>query len=709
LPRPLLPLGACLALIAATPAAAAPPPRPNFVLVVLDDLGYGDLGAYGGSAIQTPNADRLAAEGLRFTQFYAAGPYCSPSRAALLSGRHPVGLGIRLNVERVSARGLPAEVPTLAELLRGAGYATGHFGKWHLGGSRAEDLPGGRGFDRWLVANTPEVTQVLVDGQPLDLAGRHLTKVTTDHAIAFVQAHHDRPFYLNLWYNAPHLPWHPPDRWLARYSGAAAAYAAAVAHADDQLGRLLPALEALGLARDTVVVLTSDNGGTRKALPSNGGLRGFKGDLYEGGIRVPFLVRWPGAARAGALEPGVFTGVDLLPTLLELAGVALPAGTEGRSMVGALLGSGAPPAPRTLVFETHMGRGELAAAPSEWDRWAVREGDWKLVRNAPGAPAELYDLAVDPGETEDVAARHPEVSDGLAAHYAAWRRQVGRVEPGVERVEGAASLRGKWVELDGGAVALRPHSLGRIGDGDFGFELRVWPAQAAATGTLAELPESWALRLAQGHVELVLQVGDAVQQSLVSARALAEGEGASVALSVYAWHDAPNTVRLYLDGELAGETRVWSLLPSAEGVRLGRDATGSNPFRGLLWGASFRRHGLLPEEAADRDGDGLPDRSDPCIGVSAPPGPWLDTDGDGFGNACDADLGGDGWVGGDDWMRFSAAFGSFAGSPGYDPRLDREGDGWIGASDLFFAASSIGERAGPSGVACAGALSCYAR
>jgi len=709
--RGIVLLGMLLAQLVPGPALSADPPPPNFVVVVFDDLGYADLGAYGSTFIQTPNVDRLAAEGTRFTRFYANAPTCSPSRSALLTGRHPVAVGMRKNVHRSSRRGLPLEVPTLAEILKQAGYATAHFGKWHLGDSRAEDLPSGRGFDRSVVGLNPGFAhdELLVDGESWVPLEGHLTEVTTDRAIEFLEAHTEEPFFLNLWYHTPHESWLPPDRWLDAYPPSSeGAYAAMVSHGDEQLGRLVDRLEALGLDDRTLVLVMSDNGPTEKDLDSP--LRGHKGDLYEGGVRVPLVAWWPGRVAAGRVEDGVAAGFDVAPTLAELAQAeSIQASFEGRSLAGALLDSASLPV-RRLVWERSVGA--QPATPEPWNRWAVLDEDWKLVRQDLDRLPELFHVGEDPGELLDLATLHPEVVERLTGVYEAWRRRIAFVSPGLDRIEGDAVVRAPWHEFDGGGVVLRPHSGFRVDDGDFSFRARIWPDQVGGLRTIAEQPGSWVLRIYGSRLQLQVQDRSSTRHFFTTARRLERRLGADVAFASFAAQGYPILVRLYVDGVVEGEFEIDGLAVSDEPVRLGLDSAGLAPFRGTLWSPSFRRLPPLPAELADRDGDGVPDPQDLCIGVANPPasegGQQADVDADGFGDACDVDFDGDGLVGMTDWLRFAAAHGSSAGEPAYDPVVDVDADGSIGTPELLRVLEGFGARPGPSGVACDGTLLCYA-
>jgi arylsulfatase len=431
---------AALAPLALQAAPSEPAPRPpNVVLFVADDLGWGELGCYGQAKIRTPHLDRLAAEGLRFTQYYAGAPVCAPSRCVMLTGLHSGHAFIRDNAE-VMPEGqlpIPSETVTLAERLRALGYATGGFGKWGLGGPGSTGEPLEQGFERWFGylcqrrAQTHWATTLWSDRERVAVPkGVYAPDLIADRAIDFLRARarEARPFFLYVPFTLPHLALQVPDEELAIYADAwpetpydgslgyaphakpRAAYAAMVTHLDTLVGRVVGELAALGVERDSLVLFISDNGpvpdgwgGTDSAFfDSTGPLRGFKGSVYEGGLRAPLIARWPGKIAAGGTSDLVCAAQDLVPTLLEIAGAPPSKGLDGISLAPVLLGTGEA-APREHLYFEFTGYGA---------QQAVRLGRWKAVRRdlALGRETiELYDLETDVGETRDVAKDHPEV------------------------------------------------------------------------------------------------------------------------------------------------------------------------------------------------------------------------------------------------------------------------------------------------------------
>jgi N-acetylgalactosamine-6-sulfatase len=419
------------------PAAA----KPNVVFLFADDWGWGDLSSHGHPWLKTPHLDRLAREGTDFHQFNVLNPVCSPSRAAAMTGMFPSRFGIHQHFAAPAqnlARGMPdwldARAPTVARFFQQAGYRTAHFGKWHLTNRETHGAPAptAYGFDEFAIFN---------GGAETASAGLH---ATPDNAVKFIAANQDRPFFLNVWLHESHLPHVPTtaslDKWK-HLDDQKRVYAAVITDGDNAVGRVLAALEAAGVAQNTIVVFSSDNGpettGTDKAkgrpdaetgessyggyysVGSSGGLRGEKRSLFEGGIRVPFLVRWPGRTPAGAINPTTaFTAVDLLPTLCAAAGIPLPPDYrgDGENLLAALHGQ---PVKRTRpIFWDWTGK---AADPHWWPRLAVREGDWKLLLTADAQRVALHRVTTDRAEAIDVAKDHPEIVARLTQLALAWK------------------------------------------------------------------------------------------------------------------------------------------------------------------------------------------------------------------------------------------------------------------------------------------------
>lgn len=467
-----------LAILSA--AHAAPGSRPNIVLILADDLGWADLAGTGNRFHDTPHLDRLAGEGVRFTAAYAASPLCMPSRAAILTGKHPARLGLTdVNPGRMfpfeklipppwALRLEPAEV-TLAERLRAAGYATASIGKWHLGRDDAGATAQGFELD---IAGThlgyppsffsPYKNPALPDGPP----GEHLDERLGREAAAFVARPRDRPFFLFFAPFAVHLPIQPrPDlleKYRARLRDAPADgayrnphYAAMVETLDASVGAVLAALHTAGVADDTLVVFTSDNGGLstpegpHTPATSNAPLRSGKGHLYEGGLRVPLLVRWPGVAPAGAdcAEPVI--GTDLFFTLAAAAGLDVSdVPPDGLDLAALLRAPGSATLPRSVLCWHFPHYSRQGSEPSG----AIRRGPEKLIEFFGDARLELHDLRDDPGEARNLATARPERAEDLRAALAAWRKSVGAREPAPNPAHDPARRR----QADYWGVELRP-------------------------------------------------------------------------------------------------------------------------------------------------------------------------------------------------------------------------------------------------------------
>jgi len=437
---------ALLVLVGAATQAAAQPP--NIVLILADDLGYGDVGCFGNRDVATPRLDRMAAEGIRFTQYYSGAPICSPSRTALTTGMFPSRWRItsflqtkKGNRACEQADYLDPTAPSLARTLQAAGYATAHIGKWHMGGGRdVTDAPpfSAYGFDAH--AGTyespqphPDITATDWIWSPQDKVKRwDRTAFFVDQTLDFLKRHRNQPCYVNLWPDDVHTPWVPSDAMFVaapELPEQQRKFRAVLSELDRQIGRLLDGIRELSLDERTLVIFTSDNG----ALPTFGGrrsgpFRGSKLSLYEGGIRVPFIARLPGTIPAGRVdETTVLAAVDLFPSLCTLAGAKLPAAAalDGEDLSRALRGT---PAVRTRALYWEYGRNTTSFAyPQGRDKspnLAIREGQWKLLIQSTGEGAELYDLSADAAEASNVADRHPQVAKRLTEAVLAWRKSL---------------------------------------------------------------------------------------------------------------------------------------------------------------------------------------------------------------------------------------------------------------------------------------------
>jgi arylsulfatase A-like enzyme len=417
-------------------AAMAPLPapaqgrKPNIVFILADDLGYGDLGCYGQKRLDTSNIDRLAAEGIRFTDCYAGSTVCAPSRSCLMTGFHTGHTRIRGNSSPTGRVALRPEDTTVAEVLKAAGYRTGLFGKWGLGEANTTGRPTQKGFDEFFgyLNQTHAHTyypdnlwhndeEVFLPGNLAGVKREYSPDLIAERALEFVRNSKDQPFFLYLALTIPHandeagrflgdgmeVPDYGPyaaENWPTTEKG----FAAMVTRMDRDIGRLMALLKELSLDENTIVMFSSDNGPHREGghdpefFGSRGGLRGIKRDLYEGGIRVPTIARWPGKIRPGKISSQIWAFWDLLPTAAELAGAKSPAGIDGISMLPAMLGK--PQKDHEYLYWEFFERG--------FDQ-AVRKGNWKAVRHGLDGPIELYNLEDDLAEARNIASDHEEV------------------------------------------------------------------------------------------------------------------------------------------------------------------------------------------------------------------------------------------------------------------------------------------------------------
>ncbi len=425
--------------------------RPNIVFLFADDLGWGDLGCYGHRRLKTPNLDRLANEGILFTQFYVSGSVCSPSRAAILTGQFPARLGVHGHFARPEInerRGMPhyldPQVMTFTRLLQQNGYITGLFGKWHLGSGKGAPLPGAYGFDehRTNTSNDEDA------GTTFNLWKPELrpvaTKMVLDETLQFIESNKDKdqPFYVNAWFVDPHATLNPSDEQMKPYNrfsprgvdfhGAEQIYYATVTEMDKQIGIFLDKLDQMGLAENTIVIFSSDNGpedihisnASHSGVGTPGPFRGRKRSLYEGGVRVPFIIRWPKEVQAGQIDDtSVIGGVDFFPTMCSLAGIEVPEDLllDGEDMSSALKGN---PTNRTKPLMWEWRYRIFGHKFNKSPILAIRDGNWKLLMNPDHSRAELYDIPNDPSELNNLADEKPAIVKRLSEKVLKWQAEL---------------------------------------------------------------------------------------------------------------------------------------------------------------------------------------------------------------------------------------------------------------------------------------------
>ena len=431
-------------LLVTTHVTAEAPP--NIVFIFADDWGWGDLGCHGHPYVKTPNIDRLASEGTDFHRFTVASGVCSPSRTAVMTGHFPARYNIDghfawvpSNAKRNMPDWLSPRAPLLPRLLQQGGYATAHFGKWHLSNNMIPDspLPSDYGYDEYGAFNCAGEQMPVHDD--------------AKNAIAFIENCHkaDKPFFINLWLHEPHTPFHtvPKYRWRFRdLEERDNIYASVLSHADDRIGEVLHALDRLKLTDNTLVIFSSDNGPARAAATTEltlmhdtatgagygiaaargitGGRKGYKAALFEGGIGVPFIARWPGKIAAGKVdESSLFSAVDLLPTFCEVAGVTLPAdySPDGVSQLATLMGKRHPSREKPLFWKMAGSWPIQKRRPYHWVSYAIVHQHWKLVSNQDSSHVELFDIGTDIFEATDLKEKEPVVVAQLLKKLDAWK------------------------------------------------------------------------------------------------------------------------------------------------------------------------------------------------------------------------------------------------------------------------------------------------
>ena len=509
--------------------------RPNVVVIVSDDQGWWDLGAHGNRDIRTPVLDRLSAESVSFSNFYAC-PVCAPTRASLMTGRHYLRTGVYNT--RFGGDTMRDSETTLAQAMRARGYRTGLFGKWHLGHYRRYQ-PQNRGFDdalTFLPGHTERYfypDALAWNGRPVRARG-YISDILTDGAISFARANRTRPFFLYLAYNVPHAPNIIDDRYLEPYLKRGvplhdAQIYGMLTNCDENIGRLLDTLRQEKLDENTVVLFLSDNGGVSRHFRA--GLRGGKGTAFEGGVRVPFMARWPGRLPAGARVGARAAVIDILPTICDLTGTPLPrpAGEIDGKSLAAILQKGSGSGPHEHLFHIWD-----RYRPSLTSNWGICGARYKLVRD------QLFDLDNDPGEAKDLASAHPEVAADLRRRFEQWLAEVTRgqtmqpvpIEVGRED-ENPVELQASWAQVDGTHVTWaspgrgqtsRADPLGRPASGRDG-ELHVRGIRVGYHRRLAQSRRSSALESGSGRGGRVRGSGELRLRPAVCGRRVPRGGG----------------------------------------------------------------------------------------------------------------------------------------------------------------------------------------
>ena len=447
-------ISALMILLVSSLSASAQTKQPNVIIILVDDMGFSDITAFGGNFVATPNIDRLAENSLKLNQYYSGAPICSPSRVSLLTGMYPGRWNFstyldnkKHNKAAEQVDFLSPDAPSIARIFQTAGYATGHFGKWHMGGGRdVKDAPGFEqyGFDQH--ASTYESP----DPDPLITATNWIwsdkdsikrwdrTKYFVDQTLKFMKKHKGKPCFVNLWPDDVHTPWVPKadESYTGNFPmghGDEAAFKLVLKELDIQVGRLVAGLAQMGELENTIIIFTSDNG----ALPSfrgsrNGGLRGSKLSLYEGGTRMPFIITWPGKIPAGKIDDSSeVNSIDLLPSLAKMAGVKLPSNYKGDGVDRSTVLTGKPSLRKKAMFWEY-GRNNIAYKyPKPVDKspnLAVRSGEWKLLMNSDGSDVQLYNIVKDKNETINLNNENLAITNKLRQELNDWWKSLPRLK-----------------------------------------------------------------------------------------------------------------------------------------------------------------------------------------------------------------------------------------------------------------------------------------
>ena len=608
------------------------PKRPNIVVIMADDMGWADMGVQGSAFIKTPVLNALAAGGARLSNHCASAASCSPTRVSQLTGVSPSSLGFLAPINMDTRRGIPSDVFTLPEGLNKAGYTTGFVGKWHIGEDHgpdsAEFLPPGVGFDWSARLVFPPVQSqwdptVSINEQTQVQTTGHTTDVITDYALDFIDDHaqDDQPFFLNMWYFAPHLPAEAPQEYIDMYPGADpdatwTKYSAMVTHMDAAIGDVMYRLDAHGLLENTLVVFTSDNGGALNPglHPSgNGPFKGGKGDVFEGGLRVPFIGFWPGVIPSGVVNDSLTVTTDIVPTAFALAGIKNSSPEwQGENLYSALTRNQRVARPEMLFWAHNASPMPLKPASGILQKFAVRQDetyvggpDWKLVFLKD--QIALFDITTDIGETIDLKGQYPgKLQELWDAYWTQHRPQAffswseggshGSVAP-----VGAGGFPGSGYAFSGGAVALAKDARYDVHDGFFTAQMTV-RADAVGRQTLLHKQDSFELYLDDNNVlQLMVQGQDGSSEQLSDSQALLPGQSYDVAFTLQRWASplSENGLTLYVDAVAVDTGSIVAVQANRNTLWLGSDdqpALATSPLAGVITDLRFSVSALTPEE-----------------------------------------------------------------------------------------------------------------
>jgi arylsulfatase A-like enzyme len=594
----LLLLTVCCVLLVSCARESGPTPRPNVLLIVLDDFGYNDLGANGNRHTPTPALDRFSQQGARYTRHYAHST-CTPARVALLTGRSPAQSGFRPTHVRLSS-----DTPTIASVLHDNGYHTEHIGKWHVGNSSESDAPLHAGFEKWFGFLTQFDLQgnrgargrgrpgeyinpwLRGDSGPSKRFSGHLTDILTDRATNFLENNpaDSQPWFLNLWYLAPHQPIQPSKSFADSFPNSdEGKYHALIAQLDHNIGRVLRTLDEQGLSKDTLVIVLSDNGGTNRETENNSPFWGRKTTFFEGGVRTPLLIRWPGRTQANTVISEAASIYDIFPTIAHAAGAPVPDTLEGRDL---FTDDGPPPRP---LFWEHSN--------SEQHRYAVLSADrrWRFV------PPILNDLEADFTGSTNVMDEHPDVAAELREEFLRWRLKTREVATKFRRDGDHTSG-----TLEGNDMLRSP------GHGGFTFAIGITPggSPSSSNQVVAEQNERWRLDYHPDH-------GLSLELLGLSARGPKLSEGQCHEVVVSSDHQFPlqrprrarTILNLYVDGQLVDSARDDAPVPNLKGyanpTHIGRNAAGEQRFTGHLSRPFIVNERVVPDDQVEKVNNGV--------------------------------------------------------------------------------------------------------
>jgi len=594
---------------------------PNIVLILADDLGYADLGSYGNTLIKTPNIDRLATQGMKFTEFHDNGNVCSPTRSAILTGLYPSRTGFRWVCAKGTQLGLSPSFKTLPQTLKEKGYSTYHIGKWHLGTDKPLYTPNGKGYDQFfgfLFAqdlSAPPTNQESISEESLtalsdeDTGGAyhspylkrntepyvqyegHLSDILADEVVDVINQEHQQPFFISYWDYAPHNPIDPPARWAQQYPDTVEGrYAALVSTLDENVGKILTALDKKGLTDNTIVIFLSDNGGAGPNHPNgNGNLKGFKHDLYQGGIKVPFIVRWPGQIAPNSQNTSLSFSFDIYPTIAEIIGIGIGQ-VDGISILPAFKG--------TLMTGRGIVYWEYRNGKSNIFNYAVRRGVFKLVYE--DGVKYLYRIDQDGGEKNNIISSNPTEANKLDGFYKTWRMAVAKLPYEIVSSQGVIIPQSELFQFNqpGGVLVIKDNSQFNPDNKEFSISLWVKPSAAVISDNqrLVGKGSDWRLMLNKARrLNFIYQpANSSTPSTLTSTSSLPTNQWSHVVISMI----QRGKLKIYINGNLNIETNYVMIKANENNVTIGANEVGSQAFVGQIYKPTFYNTEFLPKEVS---------------------------------------------------------------------------------------------------------------